>query len=312
MLLLEFCEVTKVFRQKLLKKGKLEAVKGVSLEIRTGEIFGLMGESGSGKSTLGKIALGLLPPSSGEVLWEGKQWTSLSSKERLAVQGISQNPYGVFNPRHKMGYSLAEPLDYHRVLKDQEDKSLQIKEMLELVNMDEDSLSKYPGQFSGGQLQRLAIARVLLLNPNLIVADEPTTMLDLTIQAQIMHLFKRIHEQKGVAVLLISHDLPVVAALAQRIGIMYGGRLVEMGSTEEIINNALHPYTRLFLAAAREEAFPEPQSRDSDADRGCIYCSICDQAVEICRQKEPELISVGPEHDAACHMVNSVGNGDRS
>ena len=271
-----------------------------------------MGESGSGKSTLGKIALGLLPPSSGEVLWEGKQWTDLSPKERLAVQGISQNPYGVFNPRHKIGYSLSEPPDYHRLLKDKEEMSLRIKEILELVNVDEDSLSKYPGQFSGGQLQRLAIARVLLLNPNIIVADEPTTMLDLTIQAQIMHLFKRIHEQKGVAILFISHDLPVVAALAQRIGIMYSGRLVEIGSTEEITNNALHPYTRLFLAAAREETFLEPQSHDSGADRGCIYCSICDQVVEICRQKEPELIRVGPEHDVACHLVNSGGNGDRS
>lgn len=310
--MLEFYEVTKVFRQGLLRKGKLEAVKRVSLEIRSKEIFGLMGESGSGKSTLGKIALGLLPPSSGEVLWEGKQWTDLSPKERLAVQGISQNPYGVFNPRHKIGYSLSEPLDYHRLLKDKEEMSLRIKEILELVNVDEDSLSKYPGQFSGGQLQRLAIARVLLLNPNIIVADEPTTMLDLTIQAQIMHLFKRIHEQKGVAILFISHDLPVVAALAQRIGIMYSGRLVEMGSVQEILNNALHPYTRLFLAAAREETFPEPQSHDSGADRGCIYCSICDQVVEICRQKEPELIRVGPEHDVACHLVNSGGNGDRS
>lgn len=310
--MLEFYEVTKVFRQGLLRKGKLEAVKRVSLEIRSKEIFGLMGESGSGKSTLGKIALGLLPPSSGEVLWEGKQWTDLSPKERLAVQGISQNPYGVFNPRHKIGYSLSEPLDYHRLLKDKEEMSLRIKEILELVNVDEDSLSKYPGQFSGGQLQRLAIARVLLLNPNIIVADEPTTMLDLTIQAQIMHLFKRIHEQKGVAILFISHDLPVVAALAQRIGIMYSGRLVEIGSTEEITNNALHPYTRLFLAAAREETFLEPQSHDSGADRGCTYCSICEQVVEICRQKEPELIRVGPEHDVACHLVNSGGNGDRS
>ncbi len=309
--MLEFRNVSKVFRQGWLKKTEIVAVKEVSLLIKPGKIFGLMGESGSGKSTLGKLALGLLTPSAGEVLWEGRLRTNLRSlpkEARLAIQGISQNPYGVFNPRHRIGYALAEPLIYHGLLKNEQERLLRIREILELVNMEEDCLRKYPSQLSGGQLQRLALARILLMNPKLIVADEPTTMLDLTTQAQIIHLLKRIHEKKGVAILFISHDLPVVTALAQRIGIMYGGRLVEVGSTQEILTNPLHPYTQLFLAAAREEVVPELQSNTNNS-KGCIYYGSCYQSQELCAVKTPELIPVKREHLVACHLVNAAKNG---
>jgi len=171
---------------------------------------------------------------------------------------------------------------------------------LALVNMEEDCLEKYPFQLSGGQVQRLALARILLLNPKLIVADEPTTMLDLSIQAQIIHLLQRIHEKTKAAILFISHDLPVVTALAQRIGIMHGGRLVEVGRAHEILNGALHPYTRLFLAAAREEALPAWQA-GGDTPGGCLYRANCPRAKKICASAIPEMIPVGPEHSVACH-----------
>lgn len=305
--MLEFRNVSKVFRQGWLKKTEIVAVKDISLLIKPGEIFGLMGESGSGKSTLGKLAWGLLTPSAGEVLWEGKTRAGLKSlpqEVRLAIQGIAQNPYGVFNPRHRIGYALAEPVIYHGLLKNKQERLLRIREILHLVNVEEDCLGKYPRQLSGGQLQRLALARILLMNPRLIVADEPTTMLDLSIQAQIIHLLKRIHEKTGFAILFISHDLPVVTALTQRIGIMYGGRLVEVGSVQDILSNALHPYTQLFLAAAREEVLPElPNS--SNNTTGCIYRGNCYQGQELCTAKNPELIPVGREHFVACHLVNS-------
>lgn len=270
-----------------------------------------MGESGSGKSTLGKLALGLLTPSAGEVLWEGKSRADLKSlpqEARLAIQGITQNPYGVFNPRYRIGYALAEPLIYHGLLQNKQERLFRIRETLKLINMEEDCLDKYPGQLSGGQVQRLALARVLLMDPRLIVADEPTTMLDLSIQAQILHLLKRIHEQTGAGILLISHDLPVVTALARRIGMMYGGRLVEVGTVQDILNNALHPYTQLFLAAAREEAFPELQN-SSNNPTGCVYRGNCYRVQELCAAKSPELIPVGREHFVACHFANEVKNG---
>jgi len=270
-----------------------------------------MGESGSGKSTLGKLALGLLTPSAGEVLWEGKARAGLKSlpkEARPAIQGVAQNPYEVFNPRHRIGYALAEPLIFHGMLKNKQERILRIKKILDLVNMEDDCLGKYPSQLSGGQVQRLALARILLMNPRLIVADEPTTMLDLSIQAQIVHLLKRIHEKTGVAILFISHDLPVVTALARRIGIMYGGRLVEVGSVRDILTSALHPYTRIFLAAAREEALAELQSSNNN-HTGCVYSGNCCRVQELCAAKNPELIPVGREHFVACHLVNVVKNG---
>lgn len=306
MLLLEFCNITKVFRRGWLTKTETIAAKDISFLINSGEIFGLMGESGSGKSTLGKLAMGLLTPSSGQILWEGKNFVGLKSLPkhiRLSIQGIAQNPYGAFNSKHSIGYALAEPLIYHGLYKKKQEIDDAIKEILDLVNLGEDCLKKYPRQLSGGQLQRLALARILLMHPKLIVADEPTTMMDLSNQAQIIQLIKSIHEKTKVAILFISHDLPVVVNLAHRIGIMYGGRMVEIGSGQDILTNPLHPYTQSFLAAAKEEIFSE-LNNSNDGMMGCIYRSNCKLAQEICEVKNPQLSMVQENHLVACHFAN--------
>jgi len=255
MSLLELRNVSKVFRAGWFKKIEVVAVREVSLRIQPGEIFGLMGESGSGKSTLGKLALGQMLPSSGEVWW--------GVEDRLAVQGIAQNPYGAFNPRHRIGFALEEPLVYHDLVKDKQERRRRIGELLNLVGIGEECLGRYPGQLSGGQLQRLAIARILLLNPRLIVADEPTTMLDLPVQAQIIKLLKTVNACTGASILFISHDLHLVAATVERAGIMHGGRLVEVGYIQDLINKPAHPYTKLFVASALADAVCRPSVNDA-------------------------------------------------
>lgn len=302
--MLEFREVELVFRSGRSRKRAVRALNGVSLRLEDGEIFGLMGESGSGKSTLGKLALGLLKPTRGEICWNGSCWTRSMPKEaRLSIQGIFQNPYGAFNPRHRIAYALAEPLVRHRLVRTREARDAAVREMLRRVNLGEECLDKLPSQLSGGQVQRLALARILLMQPRLIVADEPTTMLDLSIQAQVIRLLQTIHRDTKAAFLFISHDLPVVSSLARRAGIMYGGRLVEVGLVDELISQPSHPYTRMFIAAAREEAVPEIQ--DGGEKDGCPYAVNCKQSRHECLSTAPPLQPVSGEqsreHYVACH-----------
>ncbi|MEW5919629.1 MAG: ABC transporter ATP-binding protein [Bacillota bacterium] len=303
--MLEFREVEMVFRSGRSRKRTVRALNGVSLRLEDGEIFGLMGESGSGKSTLGKLALGLLAPTRGEICWNETCWRKykpMPKEARLAIQGIFQNPYGAFNPRHKIAYALAEPLVRHRLVRTKEARDAAVREMLRRVSLGEECLDKYPSQLSGGQVQRLALARILLMQPRLIVADEPTTMLDLSIQAQVIRLLQTIHRETGTAFLFISHDLPVVASLARRAGIMYGGRLVEVGLLDELMSRPRHPYTHVFFAAAAEQAVPELQ--DGGQKDGCPYAVNCGQAGNECLSTAPRLQPVAGEHYVACHRAD--------
>ncbi len=300
--MLEFRQVEMVFRSGRSRKKAVYALRSVSLRLEEQEIFGLMGESGSGKSTLGRIALGLLAPSAGEICWDGTCWTrSMPKKVRLAIQGIFQNPYGAFNPRHKLAYALAEPLLKHRLVRSKEEREAAVRVMLRRVNIDEGCLDKYPSQLSGGQVQRLALARILLMQPRLIVADEPTTMLDLSIQAQVIRLLQTVQQETKTALLFISHDVPVVTALARRAGIMYGGRLVEVGLVDELIAQPRHPYTQVFLAAAREQTVPELQQ--GEQKEGCPYVVNCRQAGAECLSYAPPLRPVSGEHYVACYWA---------
>jgi len=301
--LLEFREVEKVFRSGWSRKRAVRALNGVSLRLEEKEIFGLMGESGSGKSTLGRLALGLLAPSAGEICWNGNCWTKSMPKEtRLTIQGIFQNPYGAFNPRHKLAYALAEPLIRHGMVRTKDARDAAVNEMLCRVNLGAECLDKYPSQLSGGQVQRLALARILLMQPRLIVADEPTTMLDLSIQAQVIRLLKTIHRETGTAFLYISHDVPVVTSLARRAGIMYGGRLVEVGLVDELISRPCHPYTQVFFAAAGEQVVPELQH--GGQREGCPYAVNCGQGGDECLSTAPRLQPVSGEHYVACHRAD--------
>ena len=305
--MLEFRRVEMIFQGGLLQKKKVYALRGITLGLEEGEIFGLMGESGSGKSTLGKLALGLLTPTAGEICWGGVCWKRgrpMPLKARLAIQGIFQNPYGAFNPRHRIGYALAEPLRRHRHYRTKKEENSAVEEMLSRLNQEPDCLQKYPTQLSGGQLQRLALARLLLMRPRFIVADEPTTMLDLTIQAQVIHLLRKIHRETGAGFLLISHDLDIIAALAGRVGVMYAGELVETAPREKLLSAPRHPYTRLFLAAAAEKPLPVDKGADElERAHGCLYAAGCELVRPECLRLRPALGCVDGDHFVACHLA---------
>ena len=229
------------------------AVKNVSLSIKQGEIYALAGESGCGKSTLSKAITKLVKPNCGEILFEGKNIFEFSKEEKMAyptkVQMVFQNPYSSLNPKMKIGDTLKEPLDINTRFSNSR-KNAVVREVLEEVGLSEDVLTRYPHEFSGGQRQRIAIARALILNPKLLIADEPVSALDASIQAQIINLMKELKEQRNLTILFISHDLSVIRYLADRVGIMYFGELIEENNTNSIFNFPQKEYTKLLLNSA--------------------------------------------------------------
>jgi len=228
----------------------IHAVKGVSLEINRGEILAVAGESGCGKSTLAKAIIGLEPAKSGEIIFEDKNTLHMSNKEQKEfkkhVQMIFQNPYSSLNPKMKIIDTLREPLQINTNLRTAEIDEI-VREKIRLVGLDEDCLKDYPHEFSGGQRQRIAIARALVLNPDFILADEPVSALDVSIQAQIINLIKSLREEFNLTFLFISHDLSVIRHIADRVAVMYFGQIVEIGLTEDIFNNPQHEYTKTLL-----------------------------------------------------------------
>lgn len=264
---LELCALTRVYK---LKRGlfrapaEIKAVNNVSLRIRKGETLGLVGESGCGKSTLAKMLLGLLAPSSGNVLVNGKE-IDPSRRKALAraVQPIFQDPYSSLNPRRTVADIVGVPLRLHDVGTHAEQKK-RVKEMLDLVGMPERTHSQYPNQLSGGQRQRVAIARALVLRPDILICDEPTSALDVSVQAQILNLLLDLKAEFGLTYLFISHDLGVVEHLVDRVAVMHQGQIVELGTREQIFARPEHPYTRMLLASALT---PEPGLGIPDIER---------------------------------------------
>ena len=304
-----------VFRRQV---GAVRAVDGVSFDIFKGETFGLVGESGCGKSTTGRTILQLLEPTEGKVIFEDEELSSLSKSElrraRRDMQMIFQDPYASLNPRMTVGSIVAEPLEVHGI-GDKQSRKERVQELLELVGLNPYFINRYPHEFSGGQRQRIGVARALASNPSFIVADEPISALDVSIQAQVVNLLDDLKAELGLTYLFIAHDLSMVRYISDRVGVMYLGRIVELSERDEVYDHPLHPYTRALLSAipipdpekeARRQRIILEGSVPSPANPppGCHFHPRCAYATEICSEVDPEFRNLGTAnqpHWVSCH-----------
>ena len=296
------------------KKDVVKAVNNVSFEIKSGETYGLVGESGSGKSTIGRTLLRALEPTSGEVIFKGVDITRLSRSElnklRLEMQMVFQDPYSALNPRMRIGPAIQEALEIHNI-GDKQSRKERVIELLTQVGLQPEYYNRFPREFSGGQRQRIVIARALALNPKLVVCDEPVSALDLSIQSQIINLFKDLQKQFKLSYLFISHNLSVIRYISDRVGVLYLGQLVEEAEVDRLFSNPLHPYTRALLSS-----IPKDKPRDMkerillegdipspiDLPPGCSFHTRCKSAMSICKEVTPQRIDMDKDHWVACHL----------
>lgn len=296
--------------------GVVKAVDDVSFTVHRGETLGLVGESGCGKSTTGRSILRLIEPTAGEVIFEGKSVTAMKKEElrliRRDMQIVFQDPFASLNPRHNIEKILEEPLIVHGIGSSAERKK-RVHEMLEVVGLNSYHARRYPHQFSGGQRQRIGIARALMLNPKLIVADEPVSALDVSIQSQVLNLMQDLQKELGLTYLFIAHDLSVVRHISDRVGVMYLGRLVELTTSEQLYQKPLHPYTQALLSAVPT---PDPDIKKeriilqgdvpspANPPSGCTFHTRCPHVTDLCRSTRPEFRDVGDGHFVACHLYH--------
>ena len=288
------------------------AVCDVDLDLHDGETLGLVGESGSGKSSLARALLRLIDIAGGAVQWRGENLDACSPARlrelRRDLQIVFQNPTASLNPRMTVAAAVAEPLMIFEPRLDARTRSSKIAVMLERVGLNEDVAARYPHELSGGQCQRVALARAMMLQPKLLVCDEPVSSLDVSIQGQIVNLLADLQAQFGTAMLFISHNLGVVRHLSERIMVLYGGRCVELAARDDLFAQPLHPYTRALLAAASGlPAVGEPRPA-APALQGCIYADRCSFALDVCRAVAPPLLEVAPRRYAACHRAGEFCN----
>ena len=302
------------------KVGEVKAVDDVSFTVNQGEVLGIVGESGCGKSTTGKSLLRLIEPTAGQVLFNGQDITAMSSEDmrkmRRDMQIIFQDPYASLNPRHKIEKILSEPLIVHGI-GDRSERKRIVKEILEIVGLPGEHAVKYPHQFSGGQRQRIGIARALIVNPKLVICDEPVSALDVSIQSQILNLMEDLKEKFGLTYVFIAHDLSVVKHISDRIGVMYLGRMVELTSNEQLYESPLHPYTRSLLSAVPD---PDPDRKKeriilkgdvpspSNPPSGCAFHTRCPDCMDICKEIRPTFHEVKVNHFVACHLYEEDGH----
>ena len=293
--------------------GTVRAVEDVSFAIEPGEVLGLVGESGSGKTTIGQAMLRLIEPTGGRVLFRGRDITNLRDRElkpfRRQAQPIFQDPFASLNPRMTVEALIGEPLIVHGIGRDREERRSRILSLLAQVGLPRDSLSRYPHQFSGGQRQRIAIARALAVEPALIVADEPVSALDVSIQAQIINLLRELQQRLKLAMLFIAHDLAVVEYISDRVVVLYLGRIMEIGPARSLIGAPKHPYTEALISAVPEPDLDRADKRivlqgdlpsPIDPPSGCVFRTRCPYALPACAGKVPELRPVGEGHAKAC------------
>ena len=309
--------------------GYVKAVDDVSFTIDQGETFSLVGESGCGKTTAANLILLLLSLTEGDILFRNQSLTGLSGSERKAysksVQAVFQDPYGALNPRLRIGDIVGEPMEIHGYRR--QERRARILQALQAVELPPDSERKFPHEFSGGQRQRIGIARALTMEPELIVLDEPVSNLDVSIRSQILNLLKDIQEEQQLSYLLISHDMASVEYMSHRIGVMYLGRLVEVGTAEAVTTRPLHPYTATLVAAATSPGRTPPWQlpligevpSPLDTPPGCAFHPRCPYAMPVCHQDRPVLSEVEPQRWTACHLypdhietIDKGGNGAAS
>lgn len=302
-----------LFEHKVIK-----AVDDVSFYINKGETFGLVGESGCGKTTTGRSILRLYEPTDGKIIYDGVDITHVKMEPyRRKMQIVFQDPYASLDPRMTVGDIVGEAIDIHNLATNKAERRERIIELLNLVGLNSEHANRYPHEFSGGQRQRVGIARALAVNPEFIVCDEPISALDVSIQAQVVNMFEDLQEKMGLTYLFIAHNLSVVKHISNRIGVMYLGKIVEMGDSAEITFNSMHPYTRSLVSAipiadpkinrttnriVLEGDVPSPLNPPS----GCHFRTRCPYADSCCAEKDPEFTEVTPGHFVACHHLDKV------
>jgi oligopeptide/dipeptide ABC transporter ATP-binding protein len=295
-------------------KENIKAVDNVNIEIRKGETFGLVGESGCGKTTLGRVLIHLIPPTAGTLVFMGSDLTAVSKSElrelRPHMQIVFQDPSSSLNPRMTVKTIIGEPLKINKRFKG-EALNIKVLELLKIVGLDEQHMYRYPHEFSGGQKQRIGVARALALNPDFIVLDEPTSSLDVSVQAQILNLFKDLQEKFQLTYLFITHDLSVIKYISDRVAVMYAGKIVEYAPTKDLFWEPLHPYTKALLSAI---PVADPQMKKKhihlkgevpsliSPPSGCRFHPRCHQAMLICSETEPVLKEFHKDHFVACHL----------
>ncbi len=295
--------------------GAVRAVDGVSLEVRAGETLGIVGESGCGKSTLGRSILRLIDPTSGVVNFSGRNILKLNRSQMRAIrremQIVFQDPYASLNPRYTIFQTLSEPLEVHGLF-DASERKHRVYAILERVGLDPSYASRYPHEFSGGQRQRIGIARALILQPKLMVLDEPVAALDVSVQSQVINLLEDLQDEYQLTYIFIAHDLSVVKHISDRVLVMYLGKMAELASADELFANPLHPYTQALLSAV---PVPNPDVRrerqilqgdlpsPANPPPGCVFHTRCPIAEDVCRREIPEWREVKPAHFTACHLV---------